>query len=209
MLKKYSLYLLLVLLCLSACRQHTAKNGNTIHDPLLYSRTVKQLTDVIVHDIFSPPVDSRIYAYATIAGYEVIAHSGKGYHSLAGQVHDLAATPPPADTAAIDFPLASLIAMASTGKALIFSENDMQLVIDSLQLSAQASGLTAEKIQQSIAYGQQVSKAILAWAKNDNYAQTRSAVKYTVTNEEGRWAPTPPAYMSAIESLWDEMRLFV
>jgi len=209
MLKKYSLYLLLVLLCLSACRQHTAKNGNTIHDPLLYSRTVKQLTDVIVHDIFSPPVASRIYAYATIAGYEVIAHSGKGYHSLAGQVHDLAATPPPADTAAIDFPLASLIAMASTGKALIFSENDMQLVIDSLQLSAQASGLTAEKIQQSIAYGQQVSKAILAWAKNDNYAQTRSAVKYTVTNEEGRWAPTPPAYMSAIEPHWDEMRLMV
>lgn len=209
MFKKYSLYLLPVLLFISACQQQAAKNGNTIHDPLLYSRTVKQLTDVIVHDIFSPPVASRIYAYATIAGYEVIAQSGKGYHSLAGQLHGLTVIPPPADTAAIDFPLASLIAMASTGKALIFSENDMQLVIDSLQLSAQESGLPAEKIQQSAAYGQQVSKAILAWAKNDNYAQTRSAVKYTVTNEEGRWAPTPPAYMSAIEPHWDEMRLMV
>jgi hypothetical protein len=209
MFKKYSLYLLPLLLCFSACKRPAAENGNTIHDPLLYSRTVKQLTDVIVHDIFSPPVASRIYAYATIAGYEVIAQSGKGYHSLAGQLRDLAATPRPTDTAAIDFPLASLIAMASTGKALIFSENDMQLVIDSLQLRAQQSGLTAKKIQQSVAYGQQVSKAILDWARNDNYAQTRSAVKYTVTNDEGRWAPTPPAYMSAIEPHWHEMRAMV
>jgi hypothetical protein len=209
MFRKYSLYLLPVLLCLSACRRQAQTNGHSIHDPLLYSKTVKQLTDVIVHDIFSPPVASRIYAYATIAGYEVIAQSGKGYYSLSGQLHDLTDVPRPADTAAIDFPLASLVAMASTGKALIFSENDMQLVLDTLQLKARQSGLTAEKIRQSVAYGQEVSKAILAWGKKDNYAQTRSAVKYTVTNEEGRWAPTPPAYMSAIEPHWNEMRLMV
>lgn len=209
MFRKYSLYLLPVLLFISACRQQPPSNGITIHDPLMYSRTVKQLTDVIVHDIFSPPVASRIYAYSTIAGYEVIAHSGKGYHSLAGQVHGLSATPAPADTAAIDFPLASLIAMASTGKALIFSEADMQLAIDTLQITAKESGLSADKILQSVAYGQQMSKAILEWAKKDNYAQTRSAVKYTVTTEEGRWAPTPPAYMSAIEPHWNEMRLMV
>jgi hypothetical protein len=209
MFKKYSLYLLPVLLLIGACRQQPTTNGNTIHDPLMYSRTVKQLTDVIVHDIFSPPVASRIYAYSTIAGYEVIAHSGKGYHSLAGQLRDMPATPAPADTAAIDFPLASLIAMATTGKALIFSESDMQLVIDTLQITAKESGVPEEKIQQSVAYGQMMSKTILDWAKKDNYAQTRSAVKYTVTAEEGRWAPTPPAYMSAIEPHWHEMRPMV
>lgn len=209
MFKKYSLYLLPALLFLGACRQQPPANSNAIHDPVLYSRTLKQLTDVIVHDIFSPPVASRIYAYSTIAGYEVIAHSGKGYHSLAGQLRDLPPTPAPADTAGIDFPLASLIAMASTGKALIFSEDDMQLVIDTLQITARESGLPEEKIQQSVAYGQQMSKAILAWGKKDSYAQTRSAVKYTVTAEEGRWAPTPPAYMSAIEPHWNEMRPMV
>ncbi len=207
---KNSLYLpALLLLLMNSCRQQSPGNGDTVHDPLLYSRTVKALTDVIVHDIFSPPVASRIYAYSTIAGYEVIAHSGKGYHSLAGQLQGLAATPAPADTAGIDFPFAALIAMATTGKALIFSEDDMQLVIDTLRMKAKASGLSAEKLEQSVAYGQQMSKAILDWSKKDNYAQTRSAVKYTVTSEEGRWAPTPPAYMTAIEPHWNEMRTMV
>jgi hypothetical protein len=82
----------------------------------------------------------------------------------------------------------------------------MQLVIDSLQLIARQAGLPQEKLQASVTYGQQMAKAIIDWSKGDNYAQTRSAVKYTVTNEEGRWAPTPPAYMAAIEPHWAEMR---
>lgn len=206
---KNSFYLLPLLLLMFACRQQPPANSNTIHDPLLYSRTVKQLTDVIVHDIFSPPVASRIYAYSTIAGYEVIAHSGKGYRSLAGQLRGLKPTPAPADTAGIDFPFAALVAMAVTGKTLIFSEDEMQLVLDTLQIKARESGLSPEKLERSMAYGQQMSKAILDWSKQDDYAQTRSAVKYTVTNEEGRWVPTPPAYMTAIEPHWNEMRTMV
>jgi hypothetical protein len=47
------------------------------------------------------------------------------------------------------------------------------------------------------------------WSKKDNYAQTRSASKYTVTDEEGRWVPTPPSYTSALESHWMEIRTLV
>ncbi|TWI91449.1 vanadium-dependent haloperoxidase [Chitinophaga japonensis] len=206
---KYCLYLLPLLLITAGCRQQRPVNNEVLHSPLLYSQTVKQLTDVVVHDIFSPPVASRIYVYSTIAGYEVIAHSGKGYRSLAGQLHGLDATPAPADSAAIDFPFAALIALSTTGKALIFSEDKLQLVIDSLQLLAREAGLPAHKREASIAYGQQMAKVILDWCKEDNYAQTRSGVKYTVTEEEGRWTPTPPAYMSAIEPQWNQIRTMV
>ena len=33
--------------------------------------------------------------------------------------------------------------------------------------------------------------------------------KYTVTDEEYRWKPTPPAYMDAIEPNWGHLRPFV
>ena len=37
-----------------------------------YHTIVDQLTTVMVHDIFSPPVASRIYVYPNIAAYEVL-----------------------------------------------------------------------------------------------------------------------------------------
>jgi hypothetical protein len=33
--------------------------------------------------------------------------------------------------------------------------------------------------------------------------------KYTVTSERGRWVPTPPAYMDAVEPNWGRLRPFV
>src|SRR5690606_12077849 len=43
----------------------------------------------------------------------------------------------------------------------------------------------------------------------DNYAQTRSAEKYTVKDEEGRWIPTPPMYAQAVEPKWNSIRCIV
>src|SRR5678815_4855500 len=61
----------------------------------------------------------------------------------------------------------------------------------------------------SIAYADTVAATILRWSKQDNYAQTRSAERYTVTDEDGRWVPTPPAYASAMEPHWNEIRPLV
>jgi hypothetical protein len=61
----------------------------------------------------------------------------------------------------------------------------------------------------SIAYGDTVAKHILAWAKKDNFLQTRGMPKYTVTTAVGRWVPTPPAYMDAVEPNWAKIRPFV
>ena len=38
-----------------------------------FHASVDKVTEVMVHDIFSPPVASRIYAYPNIAAYEVLA----------------------------------------------------------------------------------------------------------------------------------------
>ena len=60
--------------------QKDASNSEYIH------RSMKALTDVIVHDIFSPPVASRIYTYPSIAAYEILQHANPEYQKLEGQL---------------------------------------------------------------------------------------------------------------------------
>jgi hypothetical protein len=43
--------------------------------------------------------------------------------------------------------------------------------------------------------------------KEDNYKQTRTMS--VLPNEAGRWQPTPPSYMDAIEPHWGEIRTMV
>jgi hypothetical protein len=61
-----------------------------------------------------------------------------------------------------------------------------------------------------LAYADQVSKDIMAWAGQDNYAQTRTMPKFSINTEDpSRWVPTPPDYMDGIEPNWIKMRTFV
>lgn len=155
---------------------------------------------------FSPIVASRNYLYASVAAYEVIAAGHpKQYTSLAGQVRGLNTVPAPADTT-IDFEFAALLAYCNLGEAVTFPEGSMKDYVDSLKNLAKDHGMPSKVFKSSVAYADAVSAAIMAWSKNDNYAQTRSATRYTVIDTPGRWVPTPPAYTSAMEPHWCEIR---
>ena len=51
------------------------------------------VTEIMVHDIFSPPVASRIYVYPNVAAYEIIAQNSTKYESLQGQLKGLDSIP--------------------------------------------------------------------------------------------------------------------
>ena len=55
-----------------------------------YHNTVDRLTEVMIHDIFSPPVASRIYVYPNIAAYETLNQNNSAYKSLVNQLNGLA-----------------------------------------------------------------------------------------------------------------------
>jgi hypothetical protein len=57
-------------------------------------------------------------------------------------------------------------------------------------------------------YGAAVAGAILQWAGQDGYKGTRG-MRYTVLADPGKWKPTPPAYMDAVEPYWYKIRPFV
>ncbi len=168
---------------------------------------MSHLTDVIVHDIFSPPVASRIYAYTSIAGYEVLAAKDSSLLSLAGQLHGLEPIPQPKQE--VNHEIAAVQAMLIIGRKLIFSEDKINAFIDSWHQELEIQGVTKTEKQNALAYAEEVAQHILAWADKDNYKQTRTFEKYSVRDEPGRWQPTPPAYIEAIEPHWSKIRTFV
>ncbi|MBX2962921.1 MAG: vanadium-dependent haloperoxidase [Cyclobacteriaceae bacterium] len=179
-------------------------------DPGHLHRTMKKITDIIVHDIFSPPVASRIYAYSSIAAYEAAVPGNAEYVSLAGQLNGLTETPKPDTAKQYCFELASVHALALVGKALIFSEAEMLTFHEQTLAEFKSSGMPKGMYENSVAYGEEVAKHILAWSGSDNYKQTRTFEKYTVPlHDPSKWRPTPPAYMDGIEPSWNKIRPFV
>ena len=179
-------------------------------NPLLYASTVHQLNTVVMGNNFSPIVASRNYLYANVAAYEVMAAGNSTrYHSLAGSLNGLKEVPKPIAGKQINFDFAALLAFCKLGETVTFPEGSMKEYVDSLKQMAKDHGMGSDMYTNSIEFADSVSAAILRWSKKDNYAQTRSAERYTVTNDEGRWIPTPPAYTSAMEPQWNKIRPLV
>lgn len=172
-------------------------------------RSVKKITDIIVHDIFSPPVASRIYAYTSVAAYEAARHDDSTLVTLAGQLNGLEPVPQPDPGVEYCYPLAAVEALLKTGRALIFSEDKLDEFHNVLMEEYRASGLPEEVFQRSVDYGASVADHILKWSSKDNYKQTRSFPKYSIQDSESTWKPTPPAYMDAVEPHWSKIRTFV
>lgn len=195
------------LIALVSCREQKNDYQAITKDPTLFSDAVYELNTVVMGNNFSPIVASRNYMYASVAAYEVIAAGNPDkYNSLAGQVNGLKPLPMPDTSLAIDYNYAAMLAFSQVGEAVTFPAGSMQEYTDSIKQMMKDHGMPAEMRDNSIAFADTISKAIITWSKGDNYAQTRSAAKYTVIDTPGRWVPTPPAYTSGMEPHWAEIR---
>ena len=169
---------------------------------------IDEVVEVMIHDIFSPPVASRVFAYPNIAAYEILAQNDTTYFSLKNQIKHLGAIPSPDESKRINYPLAALIAHIHLSKQLIFSEAKIETHRDSLYNVWEAKN--PKEFKESKAYGLEVAAYISDWMNKDNYAQTRTMPKFSVDSEdEGRWQPTPPSYMDGLEPHWNKIRSFV
>ena len=202
---RYSGALMLVLL-LTACKKENADYADKASDPEIFHKSFKALTDVIVHDIFSPPVASRIYVYSSIAGYEAARWRDTSFHSLAGRIPHLSAGPAPDTSKEYCFEMAATLAMLRVGKALIFSEDSIQKRIDQVKVEYQSTGMPEEIFERSAQFADSVAAHILRWSGKDNYKQSRSFPKYSIQRDPATWRPTPPGYMDGIEPSWNKMR---
>jgi hypothetical protein len=148
--------------------------------------------------------------YASVAAYEVIAAAYPDqYYSLAGQLNDLNPLPTHDTSQKIDYNFAAMLAFSKVGEAVTFPAGSMQDYVDSLKDMMRDAGMPASVMKNTVAFADKVADHVINWSKGDNYAQTRSAPKYTVIDTPGRWVPTPPAYTSAMEPHWNLIRPLV
>lgn len=202
----FSSVVIVGLVMLGSCQSPKAEYKQVLDDPTFYHESVKKLTDIIVHDIFNPVVASRIYAYPNIAAYEVLINQYPEHRSLAGQLNGLTEVPKPDPEKTINFHLAALQAFTTVGKALIFSEDKMELYRQKMYNKIKDTDIPSSVFENSVAYGEEVAKHIMDWTGKDNYKESRSFPKYTVVNNAEFWKPTPPDYMEGIEPHWMKIR---
>jgi hypothetical protein len=200
--------MLLAACLLQGCVLASADDDTPRPDAQALHTAVAQLTSVIVYDIFSPPQASRVYAYASVAAYEAVRHADSSYRTLAGQLNGLTPLPAPRPGVKYDFPLAGVHAFMTVGQALTFSRARMDSLRAETHRAFRRMGVSGPAFDSSIAYGDRVAQHVLAWAKEDRFPQTRGMPKFTVTSEPGRWVPTPPGYMDAVEPNWAVHRPF-
>ncbi|MEJ7645454.1 MAG: vanadium-dependent haloperoxidase [Chryseolinea sp.] len=196
------------ILLLTACSTEQGDWKTKAHNPEFLHRSVKAITNIIVHDILSPPVASRIYTYISVAGYEAARQHDKKFVSLAGQMNELEAFPQPTANAEYCFTLASVQATLKVGRALIFSEDKLDAFYKKVMDELKDTGIPDDVFERSLDYGTQIADHVIAWSGKDNYKQSRSFAKYSILDDPATWKPTPPAYMDAVEPHWNKIRPF-
>ena len=199
-------FIIVLLIVVSSCSNLEYDKSNVENSKWIHL-AIKNLTDVIVYDIFSPPVASRVYTYPSIAAYEIIRLKDTvNYLSLSSQLKGLNSIPKPQEN--IDFNIAAIEAIRIIGKKLIFSEDRYEKFFE-INYDEIHKNIPNKIIRNSKKYAREVSDHIIEWSSKDNYAQTRTFPKYTIINEPDFWKPTPPDYMDGIEPHWNKIRTMV
>lgn len=183
--------------------KNKTENANYIH------RAIKEITDVMVYDIYSPPVAARTYAYISVTAYETLRHENPDYISLAGQLHGLQSLPEPEKDKEYSYTLAAVHALLTVGRSLVISEEKVNNFEKQMVKEFKQDGIPQNVFDNSIAYGDKMASHILIWISKDNYSQTRSMGAYSVKYDSASWKPTPPVYMKAVEPHWNKMRTFI
>ena len=86
----------ILLILLVACNSNPDKSASGAlvkRDADLVHQSVRRLNDIVIYEIFSPPVASRVYSYSTLALYEAGRWSDTSYPSLTSQLRGFPAIP--------------------------------------------------------------------------------------------------------------------
>ena len=199
--------LIFAILFLTGCQQK--KISKMMNDAEILHQNEDQLTQIIIYDIFTPPVAARIYSYASIASYEAIRFSKEGAGSIAERLRGFGKMPQPEKGKSYNYTLAATRAFFTVVRNVkVFSVDSLKNYEESV-FSNFKENLNDSTYQRSIDFGDAVAKVILARAKNDGYLKSRGKPKYLGSEAPGKWRPTPPDYLDGVEWCWNTMNPMV
>jgi PAP2 superfamily len=197
-----------LLILITGCRQKKEIKPLLADTEILHGNE-DMLTQVIIYDVFTPPVASRIYVYSSLASYEAIRFSKEGSVSIAEKLKGFGKMPQPEKNKNYNYTLAATKAFFTVVRNVkVFSVDSLKQYETSVYDSFK-DNLDDSTYQRSVAFGDTVAKTILARAKTDGYLKSRGKPKYLGSNDPGKWRPTPPDYMDGVEWCWNTMKPFV
>lgn len=168
-----------------------------------------KLTQVIIYDVFTPPVASRLYVYSSLASYEAVKFIDTAAVSIASRLRGFGKLPEPEKDKSYDFTLAATKAFFTTARNVkVFSTDSLNRWENKVYGSFRKK-LDKGTFKRSEEFGDAVANVIIARAKEDGYLQSRGKQKYLGSNETGKWRPTPPDYLDGVEWCWNTMQTMV
>ncbi len=146
---------------------------------------------------YSPPVASRSFAYIGVTAFEAAATGPGDLHSLSGQLNGMGPMPEREAGAAYDDAVVIQAAMAASAKAFFANtgptgQRAMNAMAGKLAEGA-AVGVPQDVTARSIAYGEAVAAAVLAWSADDGGAVVANMgfpLEYTLAEGPDKWVPT-------------------
>jgi PAP2 superfamily protein len=171
------------------------------------------LYNVVKAEQTTPPLASRIYGITAVALYEAVVPGAVHHRSLVGQLNELAAVPQPKKNKKHHWPTVANAALGRTIRGIFpLLKPESLEAVNALEKSF-AAQFQAEVKQQdyerSVAQGQAVADAILAWAATDGYSIFNNC-RYIANPVPGAWEPTPPDLIATpLQPCWGELRPMV
>lgn len=204
-MKSYKYFYIVVFASIAffGCKQHKALPAD---DAAVLHSNQDLLTQIIIYDVFTPPVASRIYVYTSLASYEAIRFSKEGTASIAEKLNGFGTMPQPQKGKSYNYTLAATKAFFTVVRNVrVFSVDSLQNYEESVYNNFK-DNLDDSTYARSVAFGDTIAKVILARAKTDGYAKSRGKPKHLGSNDPGMWRPTPPDYLDGVEWCWNAMK---
>src|SRR5471030_3119785 len=177
-----------------------------LNDADVLHQNENQLTQVIIYDVFTPPVAARIYGYTALASYEAMRYADPLCNSLVTQLKGFGTPPEPQKGKKYNFALAATKAFFTVARKVTFSVDSFKKHENKIY-SMYKDNLDDSTYARSVDFGEKIGKLILKRAAVDDYPQTRGKPKYLGQNSPAKWRPTPPDYMDGVEFCWGDMKM--
>src|SRR5579872_7346188 len=204
-MKHFKVFVILLLAVLFNSCKHS---GSLPPDADILHANEDELTHVIIYDVFTPPVASRIYAYANLASYEAVKFANPTYNSITAQLKGFGKMPEPEKGKTYNYTLAATKAFFTVAHKVTFSIDTLKRYEDRVY-GVYKDALDDSTYARSMTLGEKIGKTVLKRANVDDYPQTRGKPKYLGFNTPGKWRPTPPDYMDGVEFCWGDMHTLV
>jgi PAP2 superfamily len=175
-----------------------------------FIKSAFHLSEVMLHDVANPPAAARFYAYSMLSAYEVLQRNQPDMPVLSKNfqvVPDfIPLTLPPKFNPAF----CATYAMLETGRLMLPSGYMLEAKqLELIKIYQKNYKLNAKNLEPNRQYANQLAAQVVAYAKKDGYFSLSILPRYKPnTKEPGRWYPTPPEYMGAVEPQWKTIRTF-